>query len=153
MNWHQSRLCLAILLWVAVFCLFVWVCFGFCYCFLVCDDFVTEALNLQAASSLQHAIERVGLPGGSHEGVGREKKWVILLAFCGFMVPGAENEALYISESKLDWQQAFRRGPLLAVQKRQCVHGTESETAAVSCLQKWQLCQKSILQDSREHGC
>ena len=43
MNWHQSRLCLAILLWVAVFCFVCVGLFGFCYYFLVYDDFVTEA--------------------------------------------------------------------------------------------------------------
>ena len=38
MNWHLSRLCLAVLFWVAVFC-FVFV--GL-FLFLACDDFVTD---------------------------------------------------------------------------------------------------------------
>ena len=61
MNWHLSRLCLAVLFWVAVFC-FVCVGLFLVFVFLDCDDFVTDwtmyrsftrsllkPLNLQAA--------------------------------------------------------------------------------------------------------
>ena len=44
MNWHLSRLCLAVLFWVAVF--FCFVCggfvFGVLFLLLACDDFVTD---------------------------------------------------------------------------------------------------------------
>ena len=40
MNWHLSRLCLAVLFWVAVFC-FVLVGL-FWFLFLACCDFVTD---------------------------------------------------------------------------------------------------------------
>ena len=62
MNWHLSRLCLAVLFWLLGFVLFVWFRFRFLLLFLVCDDFVTDwtlyrsftrsllkPLNLQAA--------------------------------------------------------------------------------------------------------
>ena len=85
MNWHLSRLCLAVLFWLLCFALFWWVSFWFL--FSACGDFVTaywtmrrsySQFTLEAPQSadghVQHAIERVGRPGGSHEGVGR-KKW------------------------------------------------------------------------------
>ena len=52
MNWHLSRLCLAVLFWVAVFfALSVWVCFWFLFLLLACDDFVTDWTTYRSATN------------------------------------------------------------------------------------------------------
>ena len=94
MNWHLSRLCSAVLFGFLCVALVWWFCFWFLFFGLwwlrdslldfaqVLYQFTLEApqfadghacVNWLINSILQHAIERVGRPGGSHEGVGRKK--------------------------------------------------------------------------------
>ena len=94
MNWHLSRLCSAVLFGFLCAALVWWFCFWFLFFGLwwlrdslldfaqVLYQFTLEApqfadghacVNWLINSILQHAIERVGRPGGSHEGVGRKK--------------------------------------------------------------------------------
>ena len=74
--------------------------------------------------NLQHAIERVERPGGSHEGVDGKKE------------PGdLETRSSYTMQVNQSWfclkQQTFNATgePLIGV-KSQCVYGPEKEIAA-----------------------
>ena len=112
-----------------------------------------RSLNLQAASSLQHAIERVGRPGGSHEGVGREKVVSSFLPFVVSWFLGPKWSSLH-QWIKVRLAASFQEGTTSCSPKTpMCSRNRKWDCCSELFAKNGSFAKKSILQDSREHGC